>query len=76
MDSQGKPGAGSGKIDLSRIDAMAREAKVGRRPSPEPEDPKARHWVLIRGILLGCAVVAFVIVVIFVIMATSDNPFA
>ncbi len=54
----------------SLLDAQG-EPKVGRRPSPEPYDPRPRRIMYLKGILAGLAVVIIVLAIVFILGANA-----
>lgn len=53
-------------------DAANADPKLGRRPSPEPYDPRPTRLMYAKGMLAGAAVI--VIVLVFLIVAGTVSP--
>ncbi len=75
--SMSGPGIGD-DVALKRAHLIDPEAKgvpqAGRRPSPEPYDPRPMRLMYAKGLLAGAVVV--VIALVFLIVAGSMNPLA
>ncbi len=46
--------------------------QVGRREAPQPEDPKQRRILYVRGLILGAVVIAATLIIVAVVGA--NNP--
>ena len=75
--SMSGPGIGD-DVALKRAHLIDPEAQgvpqAGRRPSPEPYDPRPMRLMYAKGLLAGAVVV--VIALVFLIVAGSMNPLA
>lgn len=73
--SMSGPGIGD-DVALKRAnllnDAAHGDPKLGRRPSPEPYDPRPTRLMYAKGMLAGAVVI--VIVLVFLIVAGSISP--
>lgn len=69
------PGVGD-EVAMKRAnllnDAAHGDPKLGRRPAPEPYDPRPRRIMYLKGILAGAVVI--VLALVFLIVAGSANP--